>query len=422
MEEVAAGLLRRYWETIDRLSLRVFTYKLNLPTKTKKRVSNLLFGVVMNLRLIDWIIEKINIEVTNKDLLRILIYRLAIERNSEVAQRIRRVNSISIDDLMSKCEEALKELTGLPRLRRLALVFSYPDFLVRRLSKYMDLDELEKMLKTMNHRLPYTWVCVNTSKHTRKEVLDILRREGFRVVPDEDFYDLIRIEELPRKIENSFAYRGRMILIMEKASVAATHALEPKPGDIILDMAAAPGIKLIATSFKMSEGKIYAVDISAERMRRLKGMVRRYLSDMDIELKMIVCDARKLKPEDFGDVNKIILDAECSSTGMIPKSPDVKLRISPKRIMGLSKLQRELLSKAVEIAKYSGAELIVYSVCSVFPEEGEFVIRHIINNNEDVEVVPVNFGGQSYIPNLGVRFFPHIHKTIGFYISKLRIC
>lgn len=420
VEEIAASLLRRYRREMDRRSLRVFTYKLSLPTKTKKRVSNLLFGVIMNLRLIDWIIDRIGLDAFHRrDLLRVLVYRLLIEKNREVVRRIGKINEIGIEDLAGRCEDAIKELDSLPKLRRIAIELSYPDFLVRRLSRYFTLNELERMLRTMNHRLPYTWACINISKHTREEIIELLRDEGFKVEPDSDFYDLIRIEEMPRKLEKSLAYRTRSILIMEKASLAATHALEPGEGDIILDMAAAPGIKLIATSFKMAEGKIYAVDISEERMRRLRSMVRKYLADMDVEIKTMICDARKLKTENFGDVNKIILDAECSSTGLIPKSPDIKLRITPERIKQLSTLQRELLLKAIEIARHSGAELIVYSTCSIFPEEGEYVVRHIVSNGY-AEVVPISFGGQAYMPDLGIRFYPHIHKTIGFFIAKLK--
>ncbi|MCR8433773.1 MAG: RsmB/NOP family class I SAM-dependent RNA methyltransferase [Candidatus Korarchaeota archaeon] len=418
VENIAAGLLRRYWREMNKRSLRVFIYKIKLPTKTKKRVANILFGVVTNLRLIDWIINRAYLNaVEEKDLLRILIFRLAIENNKEVMQRIRKVDNIPIEDLANKVEAALRELNNIPAPQKIAITLSYPDFLVRRLSKYLDLVELEKLLKVMNYRLPYTWACVNTCKYTREWIIERLHDDGFRVYPDSDFYDLIRFEELPRRIEKSQVFKLGAFILMEKASLAATHALEPKAGDVILDMAAAPGIKLIATGFKMGEGKIYAVDISKERVERLRYMVRRYLSGTDVEVKIIIEDARKLKPEDFSDVNKIILDAECSSTGMIPKSPDIKLRIDPNRIKQLSKLQTELLAKAIEIARYTNAEFIVYSTCSILPEEGEYIIRYFVNK-EDISILPMNFGRQAYIPDLGVRFFPHTEKTIGFFISK----
>lgn len=395
-----------------------------MPTKTKKRLANLLFGTLMYLTRIDWYLEQMGLadqSVKRLNFLRILVYRLCIEKNSEPLQRIRSIGEVDLSDLLAQCRKLDKKIDSLPYTERLSIKYSFPKFFIQKFKKFFSRSELEKFLRALNSRLPYTWICVNTLRFDPSDVLESLLAEGYKAYRDEEFNDVIRVEELPRKLEKSSAYKAGMFIITEKASVATTHGLEPKTGDIILDMAAAPGIKLICTAFKMREGKIYAVDISESRMRRLLKLTRKYLSGSEIKLRTFVGDVLKIDFSEFGDANKILLDAECSSTGLIPKNPDIKLRITPSRLRELSSHQKAMLNKALSFALDSNVEKIIYSVCSFFPEEGEFVVRDTLNRySEFFYIDGIPFGAPAYLPEYGVRFFPHIHKTIGFYIARIR--
>ncbi|MEX0567644.1 MAG: RsmB/NOP family class I SAM-dependent RNA methyltransferase [Candidatus Njordarchaeota archaeon] len=408
-----------FLKNIDSVGLRVFTYNISLPTKTKKHVSRLLFNVITYLRLVDWILEKLDIPCDiDKNLLRILIYRVAIEKNSEFLNRIKKIKCLDLEDLATKTHDILQNLRKISPIRRLSLKYSYPIFFVRRLSKVINIDHLEKLLATMNSRLPYTWLCVNTIKHERDHIVDILKDEGYSAEPDADFYDLIKVSDMPRRLEKSSVIRNNMAIIAEKASVATTHAMEAKDGETILDMCAAPGIKLICTAFKMSSGKIIAVDISRTRMRRLNKLVKRFNID-NISIKTLTMDSRDLPHVELEPVDKILVDAECSSTGLIPKAPDIKLRITKARINSLSILQNSLLNSALILGEKYCSKYVVYSVCSLLPEEAEYVILSI-QKYHDYEVSNPAFGSAAYIPNTGRRYFPHEHKTIGFFISRFR--
>ena len=417
VEELAAKHLDKFLKTMDRASLRVYIYNLRIPSKTKKRLSNLLFNVLSNIRLIDWIISQIDLDLpVDVNLMRVLTYRFVIERNTEVINRWVQKVGESLLCLFESRDKILKKIQTLKPLKRLAIMYSYPEFFVRRLMKYLRYEELCDVLESMNHRLPYTWLCINSVRYDRDDVISLLESEGFRVHPDEDFYDIIRVEKKPKRIEKSIAYRRKMFIIAEKASIACTHLLQPSDGDTILDMCAAPGIKLLCTAFKMNDGKIIAVDISRSRMQRLMKIVRKYDIHKYIRLETKIIDARKLSPSNIETVDKIIVDAECSSTGLISKSPDIKLRITSSKINELSTLQKQLLSKALKLGEELGAKYIVYSVCSLLPEEGEFVILNI--KNTKYRISDLSVASPAYVAETGRRFFPHIHKTIGFFISR----
>ncbi len=418
IEELAAKHLRKFLKIMDRIGLRIYTYRLKLRTKTKKRLSNILFNVVTYLDLIDWIIEQIDVRCeVDRDLLRVLTYRTAIENNYEVLQRWKTLDTIPIEQLRLESINALKYLDQLPLIKRIALKYSYPEFFVRRLSKFLGTEELIKLLATMNTRPKYTWLCVNTARYERDDVISILESEGFMVREDEDFDDVIRVESKPKRIEKSIAYKRGMFIIADKASVACTHVLKPQDGDTILDMCAAPGIKLLCTAFKMNHGRIIAVDISKSRMKRLLKITRRYSIPREIRIETHVMDSRRLNRDIVNNADKIIIDAECSSTGLIAKSPDVKLRIKRERIKELSTLQCQLLLKGLSLGEGLNTKYIVYSVCSLLPEEGEFVVLHARNHTR-YRVSRLDIASPAYLDGTGRRFFPHKHGTIGLFVAR----
>lgn len=189
--------------------------------------------------------------------------------------------------------------------------------------------------------------------------------EGSKPVPwMKGFYFLDKERENEEKIE----------FIMDSASFVPVIALNPKPGERILDMAAAPGMKTILISRLMQNlGKIDACEIESKRIMRLRNNLRKFNCTI---CNTIRCDASRYKTHDKFD--KILLDAPCSGEGMVTKQKKLFKVWSEKRILKLHKIQKKLIKRGFELLKENGT--LVYSTCTFAPEENEEVVEWLIDN------------------------------------------
>lgn len=149
-------------------------------------------------------------------------------------------------------------------------------------------------------------------------------------------------------------------------------------GDIkdknIADLCSAPGGK---TAQLISQGaKVTAVDISANRLNRLK----KNLDRLSYQAEYIVADLRKFTPKQIFD--GILIDAPCSSTGTIRRHPDILWTKNPEDITKISQIQFELLEASFAMVKKGG--VIVFSNCSILPEEGEKLVTSILDKYSDI--------------------------------------
>ncbi len=214
--------------------------------------------------------------------------------------------------------------------------------------------------------------------------------------------------------------------VQDPASMLPVEALAPRPGELIVDMAAAPGGK--ATQILQDtcdRARLLAVDISRLRLRALRSHMQRMGFTNYVALR---ADARKL-PEGLG-ADRVLLDAPCSGEGVIRKDPSRKRSRTLADILYLSRLQRELLRRALEIVKPGG--LVVYATCSTAVEENEYVVSSVVERFDDAEVVRLDSipGAPGVVEYGRVRFpeyvkycrrlYPHIHGTEGFTICAIR--
>ncbi|HEX8193886.1 MAG TPA: RsmB/NOP family class I SAM-dependent RNA methyltransferase [Allosphingosinicella sp.] len=163
------------------------------------------------------------------------------------------------------------------------------------------------------------------------------------------------------------------------ASIPA-RLLGPGAGRTALDLCAAPGgktMQLASAGFRVT-----AVDVSEDRLARL----RDNLSRTGLEAEIVAADLMKWKAPQQADA--VLLDAPCTATGIYRRHPDVLHRVRPRAILELSEVQKAMLGRAAEWVKRDGGTL-VYSVCSLEPQEGEMVVRDFLANRIDFETVPV---------------------------------
>ena len=307
---------------------------------------------------------------------------------------------------MANPEEAAEWLESLKDdvVNYLSTKHSYHPIIVSTLLKHLPRGEVERLLDAGNHT--WIWLRINTLKADVDKALRLLEAEA-EVEPHPKIPFAVLLRSSKRPVQYLEAVRRFVAVPQDLASVYAVLSLRPEPGDRIIDLAAAPGMKtsLIA---QLAEGKakIVAVDLSAKRAARMK----RLLKNLGVEdfVEVVRADSRVLKTRRF---DKALLDAPCTSSGAFTKEPAVKIYPRVEEAPRYSAVQKALLKNALTLA-----EEVVYAVCSILPQEGEEVAASAgaEAENPHPDLAP------SYIPGLGGRTFPHIHRSEAFFISRLR--
>jgi NOL1/NOP2/sun family putative RNA methylase len=259
---------------------------------------------------------------------------------------------------------------------------------------------------------------VNTHKATREQVLELmadLRPEplpwyelGFSVPENgdspserEDARYSPHFPSLGKRIEH---FTG-LIYVQEAASMAPPLVLGPQPGERVLDIAAAPGSKTTEMSAMMKNtGIIISNDPSPTRVRGLIGNVDRAGC-----LNVVVCrmDGLGLGKAVAGTCDRVLVDAPCSSEGTIRKSGQALDRWSVAAIDHFPSIQKRLILAGYLALKPGGS--MVYSTCTLAPEENESVVGHLLERHPEAEVVAAELPGLAMRPGLrewGRESFP----------------
>ncbi len=209
-------------------------------------------------------------------------------------------------------------------------------------------------------------------------------------------------------------------------SMTTVEVLDPQPDETILDLAAAPGGKTTHIAQQMqNSGKVVAVEMDRKRISSLESNILRCGVTNSVVLRG---DARKIEKLNL-EPDRILLDAPCSGEGLIPLDPTRKTSKSMADVRFCATKEDELLDAAVRILAPGGT--IVYSTCSIAPEENEYIVDEILKRYPEMKIVPIplDFGTPGYSEPYGVsldeslklskRFLPHLHGSEGFFICKM---
>lgn len=225
-------------------------------------------------------------------------------------------------------------------------------------------------------------------------------------------------------IEHALGY----YYVQEAASMIPPVVLDPQPGEIILDIAASPGSKSSQIAQYMeNKGFIIANDVKGDRLAALGINMQRIGSYNHMTTLM--------QGEKFAEAgimfDRILVDAPCSGTGTIRKSPKTITMWNPDMMKRLSKIQKKLIMAAWKCLKPGGT--LVYSTCSTEPEENEGVVSYFLNNVKDAKMLEIDlpikrgapvleFDGEVYNPEVHncLRMWPQDNDTEGFFVAGIR--
>jgi 16S rRNA (cytosine967-C5)-methyltransferase len=285
--------------------------------------------------------------------------------------------------------------------------------IISRLLKLLGPDESKEVLREFNKVYPIS-VRVNVLKSSVEDVVSALEKEGVKPVVSKYVSTVIKFKG-PYDFDKSQLYKEGKIIIQEEAPALAAILLNPKPGEVVIDMCAAPGGKTEHMGELMkNQGTIYAFDIDEMRIKRMKDLLKR----TGIEIVRIFKEDARNAPRILGAevADKVLLDAPCTSSGTIMKNQELRWRITEEKVLELQTLQLELLEVAIKLTKKGGR--ILYTTCSLFKEENEDVVEQILNKYSGVvRLVPLN---EPFSPGLipgTMRAWPHKHKTFGFFYA-----
>lgn len=273
---------------------------------------------------------------------------------------------------------------------------------------------------------------VNTLKIPVKQFLKRLESEWtLTPVPwcKEGFWIKHKTEER-YDIGNIFEHPLGYFYVQDPASMIPPVVLDPQPGETVLDMTAAPGSKSTQMAQYMNNtGVLFLNDNAPQRLKALEINVRR----MGITNAMLLClqgiHLAKLGKE--GVVfDRILLDAPCSGSGTIRKSYKTITNYSYNFVKSMVRTQQKLILTAFDLLKKGGT--MVYSTCTLEPEEDEGIISYLMEQREDAKIIPITIDVKHSLPFLEwndvqyhpdvkhvLRIYPQDNDTEGFFVCKI---
>lgn len=254
----------------------------------------------------------------------------------------------------------------------LARAFSFPPWLAQRWFQRLGREEAFRLGFWFAGPAALT-LRVNVLKKTREELLDALAGAGLKAEAGEHPLAIRLLE--PAAIREVPGYAEGWFSVQDESAMRVGSALAPKPGWKVLDLCAAPGGKTTHLAEQMGdEGKILACDIDEQRLKTLRDLAGR-LGLGNIETRRID-PARPGLPE--GHFDAVLVDVPCSNTGVLGRRPEVRWRLTPQDVEELTRLQGRLLRLALDAVRVGG--VVVYSTCSIEPEENGDVARGVIQD------------------------------------------
>lgn len=297
----------------------------------------------------------------------------------------------------------------------IAREYSHPEWLIRRWIDQWGTDETIQLCLANNRAWPVC-VRVNSLKATASEVERSLRRAGATLERCKVVANCYRITRMPKgkRLDDLEAFHFGLVQVQDESSCLMGLLLQPRPGESVVDLCAAPGGKAVHMAALMeNRGRILAVDIHESKLKLIKENCQRQGVKI-VRLKR--ADARNLKLNMLAD--KVLLDAPCSGLGILGRKVDVRWAKSEKVIHELAVLQLELLRNAASLIRPGGT--LLYSTCTIEPKENEEVVEKFLSTHPEFSIIRPKDVPDTLITARGfVRTWPHRHRMGGSFAALL---
>lgn len=300
----------------------------------------------------------------------------------------------------------------------LSVIYSHPAWMVDRLIDVYGHNFTEDLLKSNNEVAPYT-VRVNTLKISRDELIQELKKEGIKSYYGK-YLDEALIVENPTSTREMETFKKGYFQVQDESSMLVAKILDPEPGELIIDVCSAPGGKATHIAQLMNnKGTVIARDIHEHKVKLIDDTVNKLGTEI---VKTQVFDALKVDETLVGKCDGVLVDAPCTGLGIIRRKPDIKWTRNTDDEKEIARLQLAILKSSSQYVKPGG--VLVYSTCTVLPEENEEVIKKFMNTVNGFEMdeleIPAETDLKSHYKRGCIRLYPHEHGVDGFFIARMK--
>jgi 16S rRNA (cytosine967-C5)-methyltransferase len=261
---------------------------------------------------------------------------------------------------------------------------------------------------------------VNSLKATREEVIAALASAPIIGEPTPYAALGIRIQKKP-SIQNLPLFKDGVIEVQDEGSQLLAQVLGARRGEMVVDFCAGAGGKTLALGAGMrNTGRLYAFDVSAKRLAKMKPrLARSGLSNVH-PVQIAHENDAKIKRL-AGKVDRVLVDAPCTGLGTLRRNPDVKWRQTPATVAEMNLKQGAILASAARLVKVGGR--LVYGTCSLLEEENDAIVAQFLASHENFVLVPMRevLAEQKIAIEMGdyLKLLPHLHQTDGFFAAVL---
>jgi 16S rRNA (cytosine967-C5)-methyltransferase len=302
--------------------------------------------------------------------------------------------------------------------------YSLPAWLIRRWLAARGKEETMALL-TWSQSIPPLTVRTCTSGVTVEALEKLMTDQGIKVRRGALVPDCLIIEDRGRHkgpVDKLPGYKEGLFIVQDEQAAFASQAVAPLPGDTVVDLCAAPGGKAIHLAELMGgKGRVIAVDVHEKRLNLLKE-TRQRVGLTNVET--VAADGTTFEPGTR--VDRILIDAPCTGTGVINRRADLRFQKDEPDIGALIDLQRKLLDHAAAILRDGG--ILVYSTCSLEQEENEDNMRWFLAAHPEFSLESLkSCAGPQFAESLEgqqlergyYQFLPSKQSMSGFFVAKM---
>ena len=413
-------------------SLKRTIAKNGLDNRDAALCSRIAYGVIQNRAYLDYYIDLWCAQPARKleplilNILRIGAYqilfmdkvphRAAVNEAVEMTKRHGRPKASGmVNAVLRKFVTNWLDLPPLPSgsvAETLSIRYSHPLWLVKRLVEILGEEEAEQYLASNNAIVPTT-VQTNTMKTEPKKLENALQAAGAEVTPHpwlEGCFEVSGTGDL----ERMELFRDGMFTVQDAAARLVSTVAQCGEEDNVLDVCSAPGGKSFAIAIDRNDhGKIISCDIHPHKLKLIeKGAERLGLTSITTAL----ADGREEHTAWVGAADVVVADVPCSGLGIIRKKPDIRYK-KAEELANLPAIQRDILHNASRYVRDGGT--LVYSTCTVLPEENEEVVAWFLENHPEFALSPFELPHPLGKCEGMLTLWPHRHGTDGFFICRM---
>lgn len=300
----------------------------------------------------------------------------------------------------------------------LSVIYSMPKWLVQRFLEQYGFEKTEKMLESFLKEKPTT-IRIREYLVDKKAVLENLERQQVTVEKApyiENAYYLKNYDYLPA-LE---AFRMGTVQVQDVSSMLVGDIADPKEGDYVIDLCAAPGGKTLCIADKLKgTGRVDARDISRSKTDLIReNAIRQSFLNVVVSEK----DASQLDSDSLEKADILIADVPCSGLGVMGRKTDIKYKMNPAKIQELAGLQRQILEQASTYVKPGGT--LIYSTCTITNEENldnvKWFTEHFPYELESLDPYLCKELQSETTAKGYLQLLPGVHQCDGFFIARMK--